>query len=126
MDPVREQTGTHEPLGALWIGLTLAPAAWFLQLAVGYSLVPMACEHGAVWMLHLTSALALGLALGGLWTAWRTLQAAPASEPGGAKGASARRVRFMATAGILLSAFFALTVALAWMPAFIVESCPSL
>lgn len=138
MDSVSAQNGSGEPLRALWLGLTLAPAAWFLQLAVGYTLVPMACEHGAVWMLHLTSGVALAFALSGLWIAWRasgaTATARQAQAPAPVTnarpapdretdGPRTRRTRFMATAGVLLSAFFALTVALAWIPSFLVESC---
>ncbi len=117
-DSVKERE--REPAVWLWVGLTVAPAAWFLQLAVGYALVPMVCSHGSAWSMHLVSAVALLAALSGVWAGWRSVRH---TAPSGGEESAARGARFLAIAGLLLSAYFALIIAMAWLPSFLVESC---
>lgn len=59
---------------ALWFGVLAPPAAWFLHLAVSYSLVRWVCFTGATWTLHLTTAVTLALAGAGGATAWWSLR----------------------------------------------------
>ncbi|HEY9555835.1 MAG TPA: hypothetical protein VIR58_03810 [Acidimicrobiales bacterium] len=62
-------------------GLVLAPVAWAIHLGAAAALVPLACERGEELWLHLTTVVALPLALTGLVCA-RRLARTFADEPG--------------------------------------------
>ena len=84
-----EHTATHtDPAGGRspgpllrWGGIALAPGAWGLHLAAAAALVPLACERGSELWLHLTTVVALPLALAGLVLARRL--AARVADPDG-------------------------------------------
>ncbi|MFL5981562.1 MAG: hypothetical protein ACJ74D_08485 [Gaiellaceae bacterium] len=92
----------------LWVGLLGAPAAWTLQLVLGYAAEEADCSVGtdalfdatgdvAVW-LSVAAAIAAVASLGAAAFVWRrTLRRSP--DPRG-------RVHFMAVGGILASLLF--------------------
>jgi hypothetical protein len=107
----------------LWIGVLAPPVAWALQMGVNYALVPMLCEarHGAT-AVHLTSLVALLLALVGLWLTWRHWRqsgggwAAPDDSP-------AQRTRFIALMGLMLGVLLLATMLMQGLPSLWVPPC---
>src|SRR3954447_1473957 len=107
---------------AQWVGLFLAPAAFFTHIEVRYNLVPWACAtNGQIWV-HVVDVLALALALLGAFFAWRTWQSAGREEPSEAGGALPR-TRMMGVMGIGTSLMFALVIFGQWMTNFFFSPC---
>jgi hypothetical protein len=125
------------PLGALWFGLFGAPAAWSIQLMLGYGLVAYSCFPGSEPRATPTfgglrsmvafvsvAALAISLAAGG--TAWRSWHATRREHPGDEEAlleVGEGRTRFMALAGMLVSGLFVLGVIMNAIPLFIMPLC---
>jgi hypothetical protein len=107
---------------AQWVGLFLAPAAFFAHLQIRYVLVPWACAtNGQLWI-HVVDVLALVLALLGAFVAWRTWQLAGREQPGEAAGA-VPRTRMMGVLGLGASLMFALVLLGQWMTTFFFSPC---
>ena len=107
---------------AQWVGLFLAPAAFFAHLQIRYVLVPWACAtNGQLWI-HVVDVLALALALLGAFVAWRTWQLAGRDKPGEAAGA-VPRTRMMGVMGLGASFMFALVLLGQWMTTFFFSPC---
>jgi len=130
--------------GQLWWGLAASPIAWVLTELVGYPMVARSCEPGArgvgtsglshprAWMVGLTALLAV-VAVSGLWAAIASVRA---TDPARASGPSSRpsssdrewststgRARFMARAGVFVSAIFLGGTVLYALPSLIVNVC---
>lgn len=103
-------------------GFFLAPFAWGLQLMVNYSITETVCGNGQTWLLHLVSLLAALLALGGALVArmsWTRLTSGSTVE--GDAWEAGRR--FLALAGMGLSAFFILAILAAELPNWWLTAC---
>ena len=103
-------------------GMFLAPFAWALQLLVNYSITPTVCANGQTWLLHLVSLLAALTAVSGALLArmsWTRLTAG--STVDGDAYAVGRR--FLALAGMGLSAFFVLTILAMDLPNWWLSAC---
>ena len=105
-----------------WVGLLLAPAAFFVHLQVAYVLVPWACVvRGQIWV-HLSAMIAIALALAGAWAGW--LAHARADNAQSNEGAGAvPRSRFLGVTGICSSALFALILIAQWAAGFVISPC---
>jgi hypothetical protein len=103
-------------------GMFLAPFAWGFQLITNYSLTPTACATGREWLLHLVSLAAVLAALGGTLIAWRTKTrlTSGSTEEGDAREAGRR---FLALAGLVLSAFFVLVIVAEELPNWWLSAC---
>jgi hypothetical protein len=122
---------------ALWFGLFGAPAVWSLQLLASYALVAHGCYPDAEPMTMpvipgLTTfvlgtgaaALAVALLAGGLaWRSWRTTRHEHQGEHEALLEAGEGRRRFMALAGILLSAVFVLGIVMNAVPVLLLRPC---
>ena len=121
----RAARGAHDPGPAprgQWVGLFLAPAAFFTHLQLRYVLVPWACAtNGQLWI-HVVDVLALALALLGAFVGWRTWQSAGREEPSEAGGAMAR-TRMMGVMGVGMSLMFALVLLGQWVTTFFFTPC---
>ncbi len=107
---------------AQWVGLFLAPAAFFAHLQIRYVLVPWACAtNGQLWV-HLVDVLGLALALLGAFAAWRAWQSAGRDDPGAAAGAVAR-TRLLGVMGLGMSLMLALVLLGQWAGAFFFSAC---
>jgi len=107
---------------AQWVGVFLAPAAFFGHVQIRYVLVPWACAtNGQLWV-HVVDVLALVLALLGAFAAWRAWQSAGPDDPGQAVGAVAR-TRLLAVMGLGMSLMLALVLLGQWAGAFFFSAC---
>lgn len=118
--------GTELPeaghLVGLWTGLLLAPAAFLVNLELGYLAVRGSCAAGSQLALHLIHVVCLLAAGAGLLVAWREFRRAGgvwSTEGGGPEA----RSRFMAIIGIATSALFGLTIVAQWLPTFALHPC---
>jgi hypothetical protein len=109
-------------LVAQWVGLLLAPAAFFAHLQGAYVLVPRACRyHADVW-LHVVGVAGVLVAAAGAWTAWRVWEATgrhATTETGG----PVPRSRFMGATGLGVSALLTLILLAQWVAAFFITPC---
>jgi hypothetical protein len=124
-------------LAALWFGLFGAPVAWSLQLLASYALVAHGCYPDAEPMtmpvIPALRTLVLGtgvaalavalLAAGSAWRSWRATEHEHKSEPEGLLEAGAGRTRFMALAGMLVSAVFVLGIVMNVVPLLLLRPC---
>jgi hypothetical protein len=122
-DPVRLLGSREERApGLQWVGLFLAPAAFFAHLEVAYVLVPWACvTRGQLWV-HLSAMLAIVLALAGAWAGWIVHVRAESAQDNEGAG-SVPRTRFLGTVGLCTSAVFALLLVAQWAAGFIIPPC---
>jgi hypothetical protein len=107
---------------ALWAGILAGPFAWVLHLQTSYSLTETACAGGRQWLLHVASLVALLLPIAGALCALRLWRRLPAGSTSHGDDFSSRS-RFMALAGIVLSAFFVLVILAQWIPTWILGAC---
>jgi hypothetical protein len=105
-----------------WIGLFLAPAAFFARLQIAYVLVPWACVTGGRAWLHLVDILAVAMAVAGGVIAWSVhRESGDDSRPDGADALS--RGRFLGLVGTWTSALFALLLAAQATAGIVLSPC---
>lgn len=116
----------------LWFGILAGPLAWTTQVIVAPDLAEVLCYSGAegsgrgqvygvdiqVFIVALTALLTL-VCLAGLVASLRCSRALRATED----STTAGRATWMARAGILVSALFALATVIGFIPVFLLESC---
>src|SRR4051794_25871189 len=108
---------------SLWAGVLGAPAAWGLQLQVGYALVPWVCRTHHYWVLHVvTLAFALLAAAGG-YLSWRDYQAAGRGSPDETDGGPTARTRFLGALGVIVSGMFVLLILAQGVASFFLNAC---
>jgi hypothetical protein len=113
---------TRDAETALAVTYFLPALAALLQLEIAYLSVSHACRRGSALALHVESAVALLLALGGVWVGWRAWSAA--GRGWDVQGADpAARTRFLAAVGTLLGVLFVLVVVAMWLPIFLLGPC---
>jgi hypothetical protein len=122
---VAERYRTGRGVARLWYPIVAVMLAWKLQLMINYALVPYACWEGLLWLIHLTSAATLLLALSGIWVAygtWRESTVESRHEDMESEWIVGR-TRFMAGGGLLLGGILALVILGQWLPSFIISPC---
>ncbi len=112
---------TEHEAKLLVAGMLAAPVAWLLHLVVSYAIVETTCEHGAYWLHHLVTLLALLLVLPGGWAAWKEWSVTPKDVEDAPRGR--HRTHFLAIAGMVNTVFFGLIILLAWSAAIVVGPC---
>jgi hypothetical protein len=118
------ETAIHERGGntALAVAYFLPSFAALLQIEVAYLSVSHACRQSSAMPLHVESAVALLLALGGVWVGWRAWSAAGGGwDEEGAEPAA--RTRFLAAISLLLGVLFVLVIVAIWLPIFFLDPC---
>lgn len=104
----------------LWTAVLLAPIAWAAHLTASYAVATLNCD-GSALSIHVTTVLALALALAGGVLGWRIhqrLEGGPGVDP-----ARLERRRFMAGGAVILSMLFGFTILVQAMPAFLLRPC---
>ncbi|HEX7180849.1 MAG TPA: hypothetical protein VF756_03340 [Thermoanaerobaculia bacterium] len=106
----------------LWAGMLAGPFAWALHQQVSYSLTQTLCLRGQQGFLHLVTVVALLICAGGALIAWRLWSQMPevSTEHGDNRSS---RIRFMALAGLVLCAFFALVIFAQEIPNWFLGPC---
>ena len=119
-----ERTHSAGPpaLLALWTGILLPPVAFLVNLQVSYMLVPYACGHGEPVWLHLSALLFVMVAVVAGLLARRDWRRAGEEWPD-ERGDVVTRSRFMAVAGMLSAAFFAILMIGQWIANVIIRPC---
>lgn len=108
---------------ALWFSVLAAPAAWMLQLATTYALVPIACHVGRPALMHLPTLLFLVVALASVWGAWRAWGRANGTWARESDDGQVARIRFLAAFGLMSSMLFTLVIVGQWVPAIVIDPC---
>jgi hypothetical protein len=149
-DPVGPSAVSPVPLGRLWVGVVLAPAAWTVAELAGYVLAALSCEPGPIGIAAggtafpratqlVVSAVAALAAVYGLVTALQSGRMAHAIRPPSDRDAQVTsasaepwghgtapgwgRARFMSAAGIFTSGLFLLGIVLFGIPPALVNAC---
>ena len=113
---------------ALWFGVFGGPAAWCLQILIGYNVEEIVCASGSqsqtvlgIGVEVLIVALHIGLTCvtlaAGLvsYRCWRRAGEGDASTGG--------RARWMAAAGMMVSILFLIIIVSGFVPALFLETC---
>ena len=106
----------------LWAGILTGPIAWALDLLVSYAVVKWTCLTSQHWPIDACAIGALALACAGAALSSYALQQAMDGEPTDG-GAPVQRAKFMAILGVATSALFAITIAAAWIPRWVLDAC---
>jgi hypothetical protein len=107
---------------AEWIGIFLAPVAFFAHLQVAYVLVPWSCVTGNNRWLHVANALSLIVAAIGALIARRVWLHGDAGRASRGDGPPSRP-RFMGILGTVASAMFVLLLAAQWSASWLISPC---
>lgn len=108
---------------AMWVGLLLAPAAFFVHLQGAYLLVLRDCgRDGGRWLVHGAGLLAVLLAAAGVWAAWLTWVTAGRTSPSD-DGTPAGRTRLLGIAGLAMSSILLLILIAQLIAGFILPRC---
>lgn len=102
-----------------WLGWVLGPAAWAMHQVFGYALVPVCCDIGSRWPLHVLTAACLTLAAAGAVLAWGALRRASTL----CASRSAGRLRLLARVGLMLGAIAVAGILLEYTGSFAVDIC---
>ena len=119
---ITEELPPERGLATQWVGLLLAPAAFFLHLQFAYAVVPWACRHRNDFWIHASGIASVVLAALGTFIAWQVWQREGGTDPGEGYGI-APRARFLGVVGLGVSAVITLILLAQWVAAFVVSSC---
>ncbi len=121
---------------ALWFGLYGAPAAWSVQVLVGFAMSAHGCYPRAIPLASpvigvraialLVTAVAAGLAIAAGVTAlvsWRTTREEMDGREEALLEIGDGRTRFMALSGVLVSILFLLAIGLSYLSIAVVPPC---
>jgi hypothetical protein len=110
------------PNAALWIGVLGAPAAWGLQLDIGYAMPPGLCHLGSNWPEYALSIICILIALTGAFLSYRQY-AAVGGSPEQTDGGPLARRRFLGALGTVVSLLFTMVIIAQSLPAFFFDPC---
>jgi hypothetical protein len=131
MSPTRDGATPHDHPGhrtgpaplLQWLGLGVAPAAFFAHLQGNYMLVYWSCNRDAGRLaVHAAGTVAVAVAAAGLWCAWLAWIRSGADDPGEQPG-SVPRTRLLAAAGLGVSSLATLLLIAQLVSSFIVPMC---
>ena len=120
--------GTVSPAGergtlGLWFGILAGPLAWTVHLLLSYALLSLACSTGLGWILHAVTLLTAALTGWAGLVAHRAWQRHRADPRDGVRGPRSGWRRFMALAGVVMSALFFAAILLEGLPVAILSPC---
>ena len=107
---------------ALWLGVLGAPAAWGLQLDVGYAMPPGLCRLGSSWPEHVLSVVCVVITLGAALVSYRQY-AAVGGSPDQTDGGPLARRRFLGALGTVVGLLFTMVIIAQSLPPFFFDPC---
>jgi hypothetical protein len=106
----------------IWPALFVPPLVFLTLLSLNYALEPPACEQQQRLPMHLTAAIALLIALGGIALALRAWRSVGGGFPSDGPGLE-ERARFVAVIALMLSSLSALAIAALWLVQLLMPAC---
>jgi hypothetical protein len=110
------------PRAALWFAFLGGPIAWSARLLSSYPMVPVACRLESTLPLNVITGLTALIASAAVVTGWVAYRRVRAGGPGGLGDAYAR-ARFMAIAGVMISALFTYAILAEGLAPFLHDPC---
>lgn len=110
----------------LWFAVAGGQAAWAVAVLIAYPMVQVACETGIIWLVHSVRWIAMVVALASTaagFTAWRRVSAVVGDDEPLATVRHVQRARFMAFAGMILSAVAFLLLFVEDIAAWMIDPC---
>jgi hypothetical protein len=125
MPPTNIELRYSSPRGLreLWAGFLLGPTAWFVHLSLSYFLAQTRCEDPSSLSFLLTTVIFGLVALTGTWFSWKNFDRTGREWPRGEDDGVLIRSRFLAIAGLLLSALSLLAIAGQTVPMLVLPPC---
>jgi hypothetical protein len=108
-------------LATQWAVVLGPPILWTLRFMGNYALMPLACSHGALPLLHAMNGVALAALLLLGWLAWRIWRGTDAAAAG--SDDLARRTRFMGLFGMMAAALFFVVIVAEGLANFMIDPC---
>jgi hypothetical protein len=108
-------------LWLLWTGILGGPVAWACDEVIGYVATHHECSTGHRFLFHMLTIGAVLVTGAGFLASWDSFQNQPPSEM--ATDIAVHRRRFMAKAGMLMSAGFLLVIIATAIPKWILGPC---
>lgn len=106
----------------LWTSMLAGPAAWSLNLQVGYALVKWACSRGQELLLTIVATATFAVALAGAYLGWSCLQKVRGAAIAQG-GTVVDRSYFLAVVAVGLDLLLALLIALSAFPQLVLSPC---
>lgn len=117
----------HEPrrIAALWAGVLAGPLVWFTLLEVNYVMSYVSCESRQKWFLHVAVLVSVVVVAAAAYAGWRYGPPEDTQDrtPPVTRSTSEVRSRWMALAGIGLSAWFILVMLAMEIPILALKVC---
>ena len=107
---------------ALWGGILAGPFAWALNLLASYAFVKWSCLTQRHWLFNVFTVSALAIVAFGATLSWNGLHQFADGEPTDG-GMPIQRAKFMAILGLTACALFALQIAAAAIPQWVIDAC---
>ena len=109
-------------IATLYLGVFLAPAAWFFHLVASFTLATQLCDGRHEWLLHAVGFAAIVMAAAGGVLAWRNWKGT-GSKLNEDRGGTLARSNFLAVAGLASTAFFGFVIILSEVPNWFLPPC---
>lgn len=104
----------------LAVALVAGPAAWFARLSLSSALVPLACDEGATWLLHVVALLTAAVAVAGIAAVavWRKRARAEPVEDD-----RSGILTFLLVGGLLVNGISLMLILMESAPIFFIDPC---
>jgi hypothetical protein len=106
----------------LWTGILAGPVAWALDLGISYAIVKWTCSATTARPFPIITLASMAIVAAGAAVSWTALRRTRGDTPEDG-GTPRQRARFMAILGLASSALFALTIAAAAIPWWVLDAC---
>jgi hypothetical protein len=106
----------------LWTGILAGPVAWALDLGISYAIVKWTCAATTARPFPIITLASMAIVAAGAAVSWTALRRTRGDTPEDG-GTPRQRARFMAILGLASSALFALTIAAAAIPWWVLDAC---
>jgi hypothetical protein len=110
------------PRALLWFAFLGGPVAWSARLLASYPLVSVACRMESTMPLNVVTAATAAVALAAAFTGWAAFRRVQTTAPD-ARTVAWNRARFMAIAGIMISALFTYAIIVEGVSALLHDPC---